>query len=244
MFVSPVRELLSAFRRNSTNRQLRQRRDSRRVLPSAAEYSLVAEQLEERILLSSFTVANLNDSGNGSLRQAITNANANAGADNIVFDVSGTIQLTSRWPFRTSPATSTSTVRPRPNYAGKPLRRYRLQWIRRIWKFDAGAAGSISSIRCRAHQRLGRRRHAQRRREIRRFPATTSVSNWMGRRRPATWATESKRSVRPTIRSELLEHYQRGNSDNGIQHRRGQHQPDRNELHRHRRHGTDRRRQW
>lgn len=43
---------------------------------------------------ASFVVTTLADSGAGSLRQAITDANANAGADTITFSVSGTITLT------------------------------------------------------------------------------------------------------------------------------------------------------
>ena len=42
-----------------------------------------------------FTVANLDDMGSGSLRQAVLDANATPGADTIVFGVSGTITLTS-----------------------------------------------------------------------------------------------------------------------------------------------------
>lgn len=46
---------------------------------------------------SVFNVVNTNDSGTGSLRQAVLDANANAGADTITFDpsVTGTITLTS-----------------------------------------------------------------------------------------------------------------------------------------------------
>ena len=49
---------------------------------------------------STFAVTNLNDSGPDSLRQAITDANANAGADTILFDsgLTGTITLTSALP--------------------------------------------------------------------------------------------------------------------------------------------------
>ena len=51
---------------------------------------------------ATFTVTNTNDSGAGSLRQAITDANATAGTDTITFDVTGagphTIQLASILP--------------------------------------------------------------------------------------------------------------------------------------------------
>ncbi len=45
--------------------------------------------------MATFTVSNLLDSGAGSLRQAVTDANLTAGVDNIDFTVSGTIVLTS-----------------------------------------------------------------------------------------------------------------------------------------------------
>jgi hypothetical protein len=53
--------------------------------------------LEDRTLPSTFTVVNLNDSGPGSLRDAIADANANLGPDTIVFKhgLHGTIPLTS-----------------------------------------------------------------------------------------------------------------------------------------------------
>jgi hypothetical protein len=38
--------------------------------------------------MATFTVTNTNDSGAGSLRQAVLDANAAAGADTIVFDAS------------------------------------------------------------------------------------------------------------------------------------------------------------
>ena len=57
--------------------------------------------LENRLLLSAYTVLNTNDSGTGSLRDAVNQANANGGADTITFDPAAfathqTITLTTR----------------------------------------------------------------------------------------------------------------------------------------------------
>jgi len=56
------------------------------------------EPLESRTLLATFSVTNLLDAGAGSLRQAITDANAAPGADEIAFSVAGSIQLASALP--------------------------------------------------------------------------------------------------------------------------------------------------
>jgi len=58
---------------------------------------LSVEQLDDRIVPSTFTVSNLDDSGAGSLRAAITAANANPGADVVAFapGLRGTVALTS-----------------------------------------------------------------------------------------------------------------------------------------------------
>src|SRR5579871_1732206 len=61
------------------------RASSRR--PPAARPGL--EALEDRMLLSTFFVTNTNDSGPGSLRQAILNANQHAGLDTIAFNIAG-----------------------------------------------------------------------------------------------------------------------------------------------------------
>lgn len=59
---------------------------------------LRVEHLEDRRLLATFTVSNLNDAGTGSLREAILLANANGEADSIDFLVTGTIDLESQLP--------------------------------------------------------------------------------------------------------------------------------------------------
>ena len=86
-------------------------------------YRLDLEVLEDRTLLSTFTVINTNDDGAGSLRQAITDANAHAGLDRITFAIPGagvhTIQ-----PLTALPAVTDSVIidgTSQPGYAGMPL---------------------------------------------------------------------------------------------------------------------------
>src|SRR5207245_2771692 len=68
-------------------------------------------------------VTNTNDSGPGSLRQAILDANANAGADMIAFNISGagahTIIPASALPTITDPVTIDGTTQP--GFSGNPL---------------------------------------------------------------------------------------------------------------------------
>lgn len=84
--------LYRAKRLISTNSPHRSRR--RRRPPSIVP---ALEALEERALLSTYTVVNLDDAGAGSLRQAVEEANANIGADAIEFagGLKGTIGLSS-----------------------------------------------------------------------------------------------------------------------------------------------------
>ena len=60
-------------------------------------------------LAASFTVTNTADSGAGSLRQAILDANVSPGADTITFTVSGTITLGSALPAITDDLTIDGT---------------------------------------------------------------------------------------------------------------------------------------
>lgn len=65
------------------------RRDAR-VRSTRRTSPLRLEQLENRVVLSTFTVIDTDDSGAGSLRQAILDANASdAGADLISFAIPG-----------------------------------------------------------------------------------------------------------------------------------------------------------
>ncbi len=77
---------------------------------------LEMESLEQRAMLAVFTVTNTMDAGAGSLRQAMIDANALAGADDIMFNIAGagphTIALTSALPFITDPVTIDGYTQP------------------------------------------------------------------------------------------------------------------------------------
>ncbi len=80
-------------------------------------------QLVWNHVLATFTVTNVNDSGAGSLRQAISDANAAGGADTINFNIVGagvhTISLSSALPSITGQVTIDGSSEP--GYAGTPL---------------------------------------------------------------------------------------------------------------------------
>ncbi|QDU11904.1 choice-of-anchor Q domain-containing protein [Gimesia aquarii] len=81
--------LSNRLRAGSTRRIKSQRKHSRlRSFREATAFvsRTAAERLEDRTLLTVFTVVNTNDSGTGSLREAIELANVNVGADTISFD--------------------------------------------------------------------------------------------------------------------------------------------------------------
>jgi hypothetical protein len=84
---------------------------------------LEIERLETRLTPSTYVVLNTADSGDGSLRQAILDANAHPGPDTITFAVLGdgvqTIQPLSALPAVTDAVTIDGTTQP--GYAGSPL---------------------------------------------------------------------------------------------------------------------------
>jgi titin len=86
-----------------------------------------------------FTVTNTADSGAGSLRWAITNANANPGPDTINFQISGaapfTINLLSALPAVTDPVTIDATTQPEWLTYGTP-----------VVELNGGAAAGSSSV--------------------------------------------------------------------------------------------------
>lgn len=80
------------------------------------------EGLESRVLLATFTVTTTANSGAGSLRQAIIDANASSGADVIEFDIADTnrqIRVTSALPQITESLTIDGTSQD--GYTNKPL---------------------------------------------------------------------------------------------------------------------------
>jgi titin len=81
------------------------------------------EVLEGRLLPSNFVVTNTNNSGPGSLRQAITDANGTPGTNTITFNIGGggvqTIKPTSPLPMITTSVIIDGTTQP--GFAGTPL---------------------------------------------------------------------------------------------------------------------------
>jgi Right handed beta helix region len=92
---------------------------ARKSLKARRTPALAVEALEERILLTAYTVSNLNDHGSGSLRQAILNANLHLGSDTINFTVAGTINLASALPFVSGTVNIDGTTAP--GFAGTPV---------------------------------------------------------------------------------------------------------------------------
>ena len=83
-------DMLLSLRPTSPPARSRRRRSVRgRRRPVQRNRLLRCEPLEQRLLLAAMAVTNTNDSGLGSLRDAITQANASSGFDQITFNISG-----------------------------------------------------------------------------------------------------------------------------------------------------------
>src|SRR5262245_40645020 len=97
--------------------------------------TLGLERLDERDVPAVFTVTTAADAGAGSLRQAILDANAAAGADTIAFNIPGTavhtILPTTQLPKITGPIVIDGYTQPgsRPNTAGPGVATNALQTI-------------------------------------------------------------------------------------------------------------------
>jgi hypothetical protein len=101
---------------------------------------LAVERLEDRALPSTFTVLNLQNSGSGSLRQAMLDANSHAGADTINFSVAGTIRLTTgALPANTGSVNIDGTTAP--GFAGTPAIEVDYNHFGGL-QFNSGSTGS------------------------------------------------------------------------------------------------------
>ncbi|QDU27141.1 hypothetical protein ETAA8_22260 [Anatilimnocola aggregata] len=118
---------------------LQQEAKTRPAAKKQAKHALFFERLEAREVMSGFSVLNLNDSGAGSLRQALLSANSSPGADVISFNVAGTIQLSSALPIVTGEVDIDGTTAP--GFAGTPV--VEVDYRKTIGlRFFAGSDGS------------------------------------------------------------------------------------------------------
>ncbi len=122
---------------------LRRSAKSPRQHSQRARRQYVFQQLEDRSVLSAIAVTNLNDSGPGSLRQAITTADAAHGSQTIDFNVAGTIHLTSgALPAVTASVDIDGTSAP--GFAAAPVVEIDFNHFTGL-QFNAGSSGSTLS---------------------------------------------------------------------------------------------------
>jgi titin len=113
--------LLHRLRRSSGTTD-RARRPGPQTTTSRRAFRPRLEVLEDRLAPAVFTVSNTNDSGAGSLRQAILSANATPGSNTINFSIGSGGQAifpTSQLPFLTNPVVLDATTQP--GFSGTPL---------------------------------------------------------------------------------------------------------------------------
>lgn len=95
----------------------------------------------KKAMMTTYTVTNTNDSGAGSLRQAMLDANTNVGDDVIEFNIGGggaqTIDLLSDLPTLTSGLTIDGSTQP--GYSGTPLIAIGGNWSNNIFTLNANA---------------------------------------------------------------------------------------------------------
>jgi titin len=127
--------LLSILKTLQSNSRRSRSARSRRSLSRQSRPRL--EILEDRLALATFLVSSAADSGPGTLRQAILDANAAAGADQITFSIGGggvqTIAPTSALPAITGAVIIDGTTQP--GFAGSP-----------IIELSGASAGSASGL--------------------------------------------------------------------------------------------------
>jgi hypothetical protein len=108
--------------------------------PVVARRRLRLEYLEDRQMLTTFAVTNVNDSGAGSFRQAIISANLVSGPSVIDFNVAGTIDLTSgALPAITENVDIAGNTAP--SFAGTPQVEINFNGFGGL-AFNSGSAGS------------------------------------------------------------------------------------------------------
>jgi VCBS repeat-containing protein len=109
--------------RQHNRRDGRRNRHFRQPVRNGYSRHLRAERLEDRAMLSTFTVINTDDAGLGSLRQAIVDANGTAGLDTIEFNIgSGGVQTIV--PITALPSVTDPVIIDgwsQPGFAGTPI---------------------------------------------------------------------------------------------------------------------------